>query len=95
VPSDKMSTSSPYHAESTLVVKNVMQPLEKQGNLELVTIYEISKILGSSLDLCKTMREVLNVLSSHMHMRRCMIALVQDSGDVHIIGASGLTQDEI
>ena len=95
MPSDKMSTSSPYHAESTLVVKNVMQPLEKQGNLELVTIYEISKILGSSLDLCKTMREVLNVLSSHMHMRRCMIALVQDSGDVHIIGASGLTQDEI
>ncbi|QSA99209.1 nif-specific transcriptional activator NifA [Methylococcus sp. EFPC2] len=72
-----------------------MQTVEKQDNLELVTIYEISKILGSSLDLGKTIREVLNVLSSHMHMCRCMIALVQDSGEVHIIEASGLSQDEI
>jgi Nif-specific regulatory protein len=72
-----------------------MQPFDKSDNLELATIYEISKILGSSLDLSKTIRDVLNVLSSHMSMCRCMISLVQDSGDVHVIGASGLSQDEI
>jgi len=78
-----------------VAVNRAVQPLEKKKNLELVTIYEISKILGSSLDLRKTIREVLNVLSSHMDMCRCMIALVQDSGEVHIIGATGLSQDEI
>ncbi|MBM4200233.1 MAG: nif-specific transcriptional activator NifA [Gammaproteobacteria bacterium] len=82
-------------AESIVAVNRAVQPLEKKKNLELVTIYEISKILGSSLDLRKTIREVLNVLSSHMDMCRCMIALVQDSGEVHIIGATGLSQDEI
>jgi Nif-specific regulatory protein len=71
------------------------QTSEKQRNLELVTIYEISKILSSSLDLPKSLREILNVLSSHMHMHRCMISLVQDNGDVHVIGASGLSRDEI
>ncbi len=78
-----------------MVAKSLMQPLEKQGNLELVAIYEISKVLGSSLDLLKTIQQVLNVLSSHMQMSRCMIGLVQDSGEVHIIGASGLAKEEI
>ncbi|CAL1239801.1 nif-specific transcriptional activator NifA [Candidatus Methylocalor cossyra] len=78
-----------------MLARKVTQPLEKQRNLELVTIYEISKILSSSLDLRKTLREVLNILSSHMHMCRCMISLVQDNGEVHVIGAIGLSQDEI
>lgn len=73
----------------------VNRPLEKQRNLELITIYEISKILSSSFDLHKILRELLNILSSHMHMYRCMISLVQDSSDVHVIGASGLARDEI
>jgi Nif-specific regulatory protein len=75
--------------------RTLNQSLEKQRDLELITIYEISKILSSSLDLRKTLREVLNVLSSHMHMRRCMISLVQDNTDVHVIGAIGLSQEEI
>lgn len=75
--------------------REAANPLEKQRNLELITIYEISKILSSSLDLHKTLREALNVLSSHMHMLRCMISLVQDNADVHVIGAAGLSRDEI
>lgn len=78
-----------------MLAKSESQAAETADTLQLITIYEISKILGSSLDLCKGMRDVLNLLSSHMHMCRCMIALVQDSGDVHIIGASGLSQDQI
>lgn len=71
------------------------QALEKARNLELVTIYEISKILSSSLDLRKTLREVLTILSSLLNMRRGMISLVQDDGELHIIGATGLSQEEI
>ena len=63
--------------------------------LELGAIYEISKILSSSLDLRVTLREVLGVLSSYLKMRRGMVSLVQDSGDLHVVGASGLSTDEI
>ena len=68
---------------------------EAQKNLELISIYEISKILSSSLDLKKTIREVLNILASHNQMRRCMISLVQENSDAHVIGAIGLSRDEI
>jgi Nif-specific regulatory protein len=83
------------HPERSHQVSTSSQPFKDQGEMELITVYEISKILGSSLDLGKTIREVLNVLSSHMHMCRCMISLVQESGEVHVIGASGLAQEEI
>lgn len=71
------------------------QVAEAQKSLELISIYEISKILSSSLDLRKTLREVLNILSSHNQMRRCMISLVQENGDVHVIGAVGLSREEV
>lgn len=78
-----------------MIVEKVDRPLEKKRNLELITVYEISKILSSSLDLHKSLRELLNVLSSHMYMRRCMISLVQENAEVHVIGATGMAQDEI
>ena len=65
------------------------------GGLELITIYEISKILSSSLDLAKTLRGVLNLLASHMNIRRGMISLLQDSGELHLVSAFGLSKDEI
>lgn len=63
-------------------------------DLELVTIYEISKILSSSLDLPKTLREVLNLLSIHLGTRRGMVSLLQDSGELHLVGAVGMTREE-
>ena len=45
-----------------------------ETGMELTTIYEISKILSSSLDLNKTARDVLGVLSSHLKMRRGMVS---------------------
>ncbi len=68
---------------------------EKQGNLELLAIYEISKILSSSLDLRVTMREVLNVLSSYLKMRRGMASLVHESGELHVVGATGLSTEAV
>jgi len=66
-----------------------------EANLEVSTIYEISKILSSSLDLAKTVREVLLVLSSHLGIQRGMVSLLQDSGELHMIGAVGLSSEEM
>ena len=67
---------------------------DRSGHVELVTIYEISKVLGSSLDLSITLREVLHVLSNHIGARRGMISLVHESGDLHLVSASGVSHDE-
>ncbi|HUW28145.1 MAG TPA: nif-specific transcriptional activator NifA [Sulfuriferula sp.] len=64
-----------------------------QAGIELTTIYEISKILSSSLDLNKTAREVLGMLSSHLRMRRGMVSLVQPSGDLHVVEATGMSAE--
>jgi len=68
--------------------------LDRSRNLELVTIYEVGKILSSSLNLPKTFREVLNLLSVHLNTRRGMISLVQESGELRLVGASGLSSEE-
>jgi len=67
---------------------------DRRGNLQLVTIYEISKILGSSLDLSKTLREVLNVLVIHLGARRGLLSLMHESGELHLVSAVGLTKEE-
>ncbi|MDR3391334.1 MAG: nif-specific transcriptional activator NifA [Sulfuriferula sp.] len=67
---------------------------DRSRNLELVTIYEVGKILSSSLNLPKTFREVLNLLSVNLDTRRGMISLLQESGELHLIGASGLSAEE-
>jgi Nif-specific regulatory protein len=67
---------------------------DKNENLELVTIYEISKILGSSLNLAKTLHEVLNVLGINLDTRRGMISLVQESGELHLVGANGISAEQ-
>jgi Nif-specific regulatory protein len=69
--------------------------VSKNDNIELVTVYEVSKVLSSSLDLHKTMRSVLNVLSSHLHVQRGMVALLQEDGYLQVIAATGMDQDEI
>ena len=66
-----------------------------EPQLELSAIYEISKILSSSLDLRITLREMLGVLSSHLKMRRGAASLVQESGELHVISASGLSTEEM
>ena len=55
--------------------------LNARANVELVTVYEISKILSSSLDVTKTLREALNVLAHHLDFRRAMIALADEDGE--------------
>ncbi len=64
--------------------------LDRDADLELVTIYEISKILTSSLDFQKSVREALNVMLTHLHMRHAMVSMVQGEGKLHVLGAAGV-----
>ena len=72
-----------------------VKQMKAEAQIELGAIYEISKILSSSLDLQVTLREVLGVLSAHLKMRRGTVSLVQDDGHLRVVGASGLSTDEI
>ncbi|WP_018412876.1 nif-specific transcriptional activator NifA [Methyloversatilis thermotolerans] len=66
-----------------------------RANVELVTVYELSKILSSSLDMGKTLREALNLLTHHLEFRRMMIALADDDGEaLSLAAAVGLTTKE-
>ena len=63
--------------------------------LSLISIYEISKILSSSLNLEKTLRDVVNLLSSYLEMQRGMVTLVGDNDAFDVIAASGMTPETI
>jgi Nif-specific regulatory protein len=64
------------------------------GDHDLITIYEISKILNSSLDLRKGLRTVVNVLATDLGVARAMVTLVTPSGDLELVAASGMTTEE-
>jgi len=60
------------------------------SELELLTIYEISKALTSSLDFKKCLRNVLNLLVAQLQMRHAMCGMVQGDEKLHILGAAGV-----
>jgi len=64
--------------------------------LELTTLYEISKLLGSSLDLEQNLTGILRILNSFMGMRKGTILLydpLQDELSIRV--AVGMTPEEI
>ncbi|MFT4174901.1 MAG: nif-specific transcriptional activator NifA [Rhodocyclaceae bacterium] len=69
-------------------------PPRDRTHIELVTIYEISKLLTASLDVSRTLREALNVLVQHMGFRRAMIVLEDDGDGLDLAAAVGLSADE-
>ncbi len=71
------------------------EEVRSNADFEVSAIYEIGKILSSSLDLPKTFREVLNLLVGHLRIRRGMVSLVQESGELHLVGAVGMSANEI
>ena len=66
-----------------------------QSSVELFAIYEVSKILSSSLDLQQTLREVLRLLSYHLQMQRGRICLLTDDSTLKLIAALGMSQEEM
>ena len=62
--------------------------------IELTALYEISKLLGSSLNLKSNLRGVMRVLSEYLDMNRGTVALLSNS-ELSIISAHGMTEEEI
>ena len=62
--------------------------------IELSALYEISKLLGSSLNLRSNFRGVMRILSEYLDMKRGTVALRSDS-EVSIIAAHGMSEEEI
>ncbi|HET9700278.1 MAG TPA: nif-specific transcriptional activator NifA [Burkholderiales bacterium] len=69
-------------------------PVGKFADLELVTVYEISKLLSSSLDFESSVRGVLKLLLTNLQMHRGVASMVQDSGRLHIVGAVGISPEQ-
>lgn len=65
-----------------------------RASIELLTVYQVGKILSGSLDIHKTFREALNVLSSMMGWRRCMVILSTEEGMLQGMCAVGLSREE-
>ncbi|GEO79952.1 nif-specific transcriptional activator NifA [Pararhodospirillum oryzae] len=61
------------------------------GSLALITMYEISKILGSTLNLERSLRDVLNILSSYLQMRRGVVTLREDNGALEVVAVTGMS----
>ncbi len=55
--------------------------LNERSYLELVTVYEIGRILGASLDIDRTFRAALNVLTAHLGLTRAMVVLPNGDGE--------------
>ncbi|HQR60443.1 MAG TPA: GAF domain-containing protein [Methylophilaceae bacterium] len=72
-----------------------MPPPLGSSNVALITVYEIGKILSSSLDLQKTLRQVLNVIATHMNMQRGMVCTREDSESLSILAAIGFSREEV
>ncbi len=62
---------------------------------ELTTLYEVSKVLSSSMDLEHTLNDVLKTLESHLHISPSMIILRMDKDLVGVIAATGLSAAEM
>ncbi|MBI1208079.1 MAG: nif-specific transcriptional activator NifA [Azospirillum sp.] len=64
-----------------------------RSNLELLTIYEVSKVLNSSLDLPRAMREVLRLLAYQLQMERSNICLLREDHSLRYVAGVRLLED--
>jgi Nif-specific regulatory protein len=71
-----------------------MSTISDTNDVALVTIYEIGKILSSSLELSKTLRQVLNVVSAHFNMQRGMVLASGGSDYLSVIASVGFSREE-
>ncbi|MGE5506239.1 MAG: nif-specific transcriptional activator NifA [Actinomycetota bacterium] len=68
-----------------------MRMVRDVAALPLIGMYEISKVLGSTLDLDHALHDVLNILSSYLQMRRGAVVLKDDQGRLTIAAVAGMS----
>jgi Nif-specific regulatory protein len=79
------------NSETSLAIKD----LEPGKGDELRTIYEVSKLLSASLDITKTFRALLNLLSVNLDTWRGMICLEGETGQLKLMAASGIPPENL
>ena len=67
----------------------------RHGRSGLRTIYEISKLLASSLDLTKSLNGVLNLLSVNLDTWRGMIFLEEEPGELRLVASNGVPPEHL
>ena len=69
---------------------------EDRSHIELITIYEICRILGDSLDIGRTFRAALNVLAAHLNLPRAMLVMPGSEGDttLRVHSSVGLDREQ-
>lgn len=72
-----------------------MPDTNSSNHIALTTIYEVSKILSSSLEVHKTLRQTLNVIAAHISMSSGIVSLLKESGKLEIVASTGLTIEEM
>ncbi|WP_341889062.1 nif-specific transcriptional activator NifA [Variovorax sp. YR752] len=68
---------------------------DQRSHMELITVYEICRILTASLDIDRSFRAALNVLAAHMELPRAMIVLNDADADLLQVHSSvGLSREQ-
>jgi Nif-specific regulatory protein len=68
---------------------------DQRAHIELITVYEISRVLSASLDVDRNFRVALNIIASHLELPRAMIVLRDaDAGGLKIHSWVGLQQEQ-
>lgn len=69
--------------------------MKQTHDLELATLYAVSKILTASLVNHDVLRQVINVIAVQLDMEQGVLSLVQPSGKLEVIAGIGLSVDEM
>ncbi len=73
----------------------MIKPDYPTERLELQALYQISQLIGSALDIRKTLSEVLRILHETLRMERATLVLQEEGGEHLSIAASyGLSKEE-
>jgi Nif-specific regulatory protein len=68
---------------------------DQRSHVDLITIYEICRILGASLDTERTFHAALNVLTAHLSLPRAMIVMSDvEEGGLRVHSSVGLSRQE-
>ena len=68
---------------------------ERRSHVELITVYEVSRILCASLDIQRTFRAALNLLAAHMGLPRAMIVMPDaEEGVLKVHSSTGLDRQQ-
>ena len=70
-------------------------PQDQRSHVELITVYEISRILCASLDIDRTFHAALNVLTAQLELPRAMIVLVDAEEEaLRVHSSAGLSREQ-